>query len=115
LVFSLDVGWAVSPWLLLPWVIYAIVLLVFLLPHAGPLKGPVVLYGVAITAMAWRGLERWALVGEESALLVLVGAILFVLSDSPLAIHRFVCPFKAVHAVVLGTCYTAQWLIALSV
>ena len=40
------------------WVIYAIVLLVFLLPHAGPLKGPVVLYGELSRAMAWRGLER---------------------------------------------------------
>jgi alkenylglycerophosphocholine/alkenylglycerophosphoethanolamine hydrolase len=55
------------------------------------------------------------LVGEEKALLALLGATLFVLSDSALAINRFVRPFKAVHAVVLSTYYAAQWLIALSV
>lgn len=113
--FSLDTGWVVSAWLLLPWVAYAILLLGILLQHTGPLSGPVLVYGVAIAAMAWRALERWALVGGEKALLAFVGAVLFVLSDSALATNRFVRPFKAVHVVVLGTYYAGQWLIALSV
>jgi uncharacterized membrane protein YhhN len=112
--FSLDVGWTLSPWLLLPWVLYAIVLLAMLWPHAGSLKGPVVVYGVVIAAMAWRALERWAFTGEGKALLALAGATMFVLSDSAWAIHRFVRPFRSAHAVVLGTYYAAQWLIALS-
>jgi uncharacterized membrane protein YhhN len=113
--FSVDTGWVVSPWLLLPWIAYAIVLLAILLPHAGRLRVPVMLYGVAIAAMAWRALERWTLVGEGKALLAFAGATLFVLSDSALAINRFVRPFEAVHIVVLTTYYAAQWLIALSV
>ena len=110
-----DVGWTISPWLLLPWAAYAIVLLGILLPHTGSLQVPVAVYGIAITAMAWRALERWVLAGEDKALLALLGATLFVLSDSAWAIHRFVRPFRAVHVVVLGTYYAAQWLIALSV
>jgi uncharacterized membrane protein YhhN len=49
------------------------------------------------------------------ALSAALGALLFVASDSLLAFNRFVGKFAAASALVLGTYYAAQWLIALSV
>ncbi len=61
---------------------------------------------------------RWlGVVDPEAsgALLACAGAVLFVVSDSVLAVNRFRRPFAAAQAVVLGTHFSAQYLIALSV
>jgi len=54
--------------------------------------------------------------GPPLALLpfVLAGATLFVVSDAALAANRFRTPFAAAQAVVLGTYFSGQCLIALS-
>ena len=79
------------------------------------MRTPVLVYELVIVTMAWRATARWAATREVGALLALVGAILFVVSDSALAINRFVGKYKAAQALILGTYFCAQWLIALSV
>ena len=46
---------------------------------------------------------------------LLLGAILFTLSDAALALNRFRAPFASAQATILSSYYLAQWLIALSV
>jgi uncharacterized membrane protein YhhN len=113
--FTSDGGWRITPWLLLPWLVYAAVFLRLLLPHAGRFKAPIIVYGLVIAAMAWQALERWAQVQTAGAFLAFAGAALFVLSDSALAVNRFARPFRSAQAVVLSTYWAGQLLIALSV
>jgi uncharacterized membrane protein YhhN len=53
--------------------------------------------------------------GGRRALMALAGAILFVISDSVLALDRFELGTKRRQTLVLATYFSAQWLIALSV
>jgi uncharacterized membrane protein YhhN len=101
-------------WMLaLPYALYAAVLLRVLLPRVGALKIPVLVYALVLTAMAWIAAER-AAAGLPGGSLAAIGAALFVVSDSALALNRFVRPFRGAQPLVLSTYYAAQTLIALS-
>ncbi len=102
-------------WVLIPLLIYGGIIYFYLSPHVGKLKIPVVVYMLAILAMAWQAWSRWLVQNNTGALLALVGAILFVISDSVLALNRFRRPFKLARLLTMGTYYSAQWFIALSV
>ena len=104
---------ASSAWGAAALLLYGALMLRLLWPRLGKLKGPVVVYVAAILLMAWQALNRW-LAGEAGSALALAGALLFVASDSALAWNRFKGEFKGAQAVVLGTYFAAQWLIALS-
>lgn len=107
--------WLSTFWSPLPFVVYAVVLLSVLLPHTGKMRAPVLMYGVVIVTMAWRAGERWLQLPGSSTLFAFVGAALFVLSDSSLAVNRFVTKYRGERLITLGLYYAAQWLIALSV
>ncbi len=113
--FGRAAGLVLSPEALLPFVAYAAVLVPLLWPHFGRMRGPALLYVLAILAMGWQAAGQWLAVREAWAVLALAGAALFVVSDSALAWNRFRAPFHASQLVVLSTYYAAQWLIALSV
>jgi len=100
---------------LLVFAVYSVLLLGMLLPRTGRLRLPVIAYAVVLSAMGWQAAAQWALHGDLRALLALAGATLFILSDSILALDRFVRPFAAAQALLLSSYYLAQWLIALSV
>ena len=111
--FTLS-GVRATGWIVLPLAAYGVVLLRILLPHVGRgLKAPVTVYAVVLLAMAWAAAERGA-AGMPGGRLAAAGAVLFVASDSALAIDRFARQFRGADAVVLGTYYAAQTLIALS-
>ncbi|HVG44173.1 MAG TPA: lysoplasmalogenase [Longimicrobium sp.] len=111
--FTLD-GVRATWWILLALAAYGAVLLRILLPHVpARLKPAVVVYALALLAMAWTAAERDAL--ASGGAFALLGGVLFVASDSALAINRFVRQFRGADAVVLGTYYAAQALIAFSV
>ena len=79
------------------------------------LRGAVIAYVLVIAAMAGQASGRWQAVGGAPALAAALGAALFVLSDSLLAIDRFRQQFAAARALTLGSYWLAQLLIALSV
>jgi len=106
---------ALTWWPLIPLVIYAIVIYRILAPSLGKLKLPVLFYIAVILTMAWLAWERWSQGDHSGALLACVGALLFVVSDTILAIDRFRGAFKSAPALKLTTYYTAQWLLAGSV
>ena len=104
-----------APWLLIPFVLYGILIYGILSPYLGEMKLPVAAYIVVILVMGWRAWERWSQTAEKTALLAFLGAILFIISDSVLALNRFREPFEVARALNLSTYFAAQWLIALSI
>lgn len=81
----------------------------------GPLLIPVIVYGLAISAMLWRALARLGTdVPKRSALLAAAGAVAFVFSDSVIGINRFVMPFHAAPYVIILSYWLGQWGIAAS-
>ena len=104
-----------SFWSLLPFVVYGILIFIFLSPGLKAMKLPVLAYIVVILMMGWQGWERWNDTGQRLALLAFFGTILFIISDSVLAINRFRQPFELARALTLSTYFTAQWMIAFSI
>jgi uncharacterized membrane protein YhhN len=78
------------------------------------LQIPVLAYVVLITIMTIQAIGA-AVQSEGIGLAIAAaGAILFLASDSMLAINRFRVPFRSAQALVLSTYWLGQWLIALS-
>jgi uncharacterized membrane protein YhhN len=88
--------------------VYSATLSVWIVPSVGELAVPVVLYICALTTMVSTAIlarfpQRW----------VAVGAILFLISDSLLAIHKFKTPVPLHDYLVWTTYYLGQCGIAL--
>jgi len=113
--FSGVDGFQLSPLPLAPFALASAVLLRLLWPHLARMKLPVLFYVGVIVTMGWQAAAQWSLVAETWALLALLGAILFTISDAALALNRFRAPFASAQATILTTYYLAQWLIALPV
>ena len=96
-------------------VAYGFVMLWFLFPNLGDMKLPVLIYVAVVLLMAWQALCRWAEERSRGAALAAIGAILFVASDSMIAIDRFNGRFRLAGALIMTTYFAAQLLIALSV
>jgi uncharacterized membrane protein YhhN len=99
----------------LPLLIYALFMMRTLFPHLGGLKAPVTLYILVITVMTGLAVQRYINIGGTPAFLACAGAILFVISDTILAINRFAKKIPLAQFYILGTYFTAQLLLALSV
>jgi uncharacterized membrane protein YhhN len=113
--FTWDYGFDLTWWIVLPVLIAGTVLLFYLLPHAGRMRRPVVLYVIVILTMVWQAWERWNRTRQAGSLLAAAGAALFLVSDSLLAWNRFRQSFKSAEALKLSSYFVAQWLIARSV
>ncbi|WP_448111551.1 lysoplasmalogenase [Pseudomonas lini] len=93
----------------------AVLLGILIANGLGPLLIPVIVYGLAISAMLWRALARLGTdVPKRSALLAAAGAGAFVFSDSVIGINRFVMPFHAAPYVIILSYWLGQWGIAAS-
>lgn len=101
----------VNLWVLVVILTYLVVFLGYLWSSLGDLLIPVVAYALIISTMlflAW----SWHLSARiNSTLIVFVGAILFVVSDSLLAISLFKAPFFMDHFWVMFTYLSAQLLL----
>jgi uncharacterized membrane protein YhhN len=113
--FTSGTGFGFSWQSLVPCVIYGAFMFGILAPHLGKMKVPVVVYMVVILVMAWQAWERWRQTGQSEALLAFLGAVLFLISDSALAVNRFRGQYQSAQALILSTYFAAQWLIARSV
>lgn len=77
----------------------------------GNLKIPVVVYLVVIVLMATTARERYEKTNSISFWQVMVGAMLFMISDGILAINKFYTAFPESGVLVMGTYIIAQFLI----
>ena len=83
--------------------------------HLGKMRMPVAIYATAIASMGWLAAARWDQLQSPAALWGMIGAILFVISDTSLAFNRFVKRFRNAQLLILSTYFIAQYLIARSV
>ncbi len=99
-------------YLVLPVLAYGIILLYFIYDGLEDMRIPVIIYAVVILTMLTAALNRQWKVNKQSYLLVLTGAVLFVLSDSLIAIDKFAYPFLLARIAIMTTYIMAQYLIA---
>jgi uncharacterized membrane protein YhhN len=99
------------PVLLIPLVAYEALLIIYLFSRLGTMKAPVIVYSTVIMTMLAAAINRYDAVPAKSFFMALTGAILFVISDSALAVNRFRKPFRLHQLVVMLTYITAQYLI----
>ncbi|RZJ53560.1 MAG: lysoplasmalogenase [Flavobacterium sp.] len=91
--------------------VYLIGMLSALLPTLGDLKIPVIVYASIISLMlffAFSGLLTWEKPGNQY---VFIGAVVFVLSDSILAVDKFYNPIQKSSVFIMSTYLVAQYLI----
>ncbi|MHA8060287.1 lysoplasmalogenase [Aquirufa beregesia] len=92
--------------------IYVLGLLSLLLPQMNlALAIPVVIYAISLGTMLWFALQRKSSVSLWNYQWILGGAILFVLSDSLLAINKFYYSFPGNSFWVMSTYILAQLLL----
>lgn len=91
---------------------YGVVVYLILWPGLGSMAIPVAAYVLVILTMAWQAWDQWDQMRARWALLAFIGAVLFVISDSVLALNKFGEPFSAARALTLITYFSAQWFIA---
>lgn len=90
-------------------------MLVVLLPSLGELKIPVIVYASVISLMllfAFRGFLTWK---RDANSYILTGAIIFVLSDSILAVNKFYTPIEKSSFFIMLTYLMAQYLIVFGI
>ena len=92
-------------------VIYGGILFYILLP-AGNLTVPILLYGIIILAMTVSASLRKEVTYIESYGFALFGSVLFVISDSILAINAFRFPIEYSGVFVMSTYCAAQYFLA---
>ena len=101
-------------WTLLP-LVYGLGLCAWLLPRAGALRIPVALYCLVLLGMTLAAALRLQTLGGRPAVLAVAGALLFVVSDSALALRKFAGPYRGAQALILSTYWASIGLIAASV
>ena len=92
----------------LPFALFAIILFKFLIPNAGDFAIPIFIYGIAISVMAGTARLREGNTSQESYRLAMYGSILFLISDSLLAIDKFYAEIPLNGLWVMSTYITAQ-------
>jgi uncharacterized membrane protein YhhN len=104
-------GIGLQPFLFLPVLVYYIGLISLLYPSLGGMKLPVVVYGAVISTMLAAALHLKAIRGSRAGALFVLGAALFVLSDSLLAVNKFLQPFAGAGLLIMLTYGLAQFFI----
>jgi uncharacterized membrane protein YhhN len=98
--------------LIIPYILYGLIIFAILYNHLGMiLKFSVVAYMTAIISMSIMALNRKNTVSKRSFFLIFIGSLLFIVSDSLLAINKFVMPVPFERFFVLGSYISAQYLI----
>jgi len=99
----------------LPWaaliLVYALVCTLVIVPAAGDMQLPVTAYMIAISLMAIAAGFR----NDGQFLWVAMGALIFMISDTLIAVGRFVTPFEYSGIAVMSTYYLAQLLICVGI
>lgn len=99
----------------LPWaaliVLYALVCTLWIVPQAGNTQLPVIAYMIAISLMAIAAGFR----NDPQFMWVALGALIFMVSDTLIAVNLFVTPFAYSGVAVMTTYYVAQLLICVGI
>ena len=92
--------------------IYYAALIIWLYPHLEDMKLPVTVYGLVISFMLMLALHTYFSRNKKAGRWLMAGALLFILSDSILAINKFYQPFGFAGVLIMLTYGLAQLFIA---
>src|SRR5436190_10207063 len=106
-------GLSKNYWWFLPVIIYYIALIYILSPNLGDMKMPVRIYGIVISYMLIQALQTGTIKNRDAAIFLIAGAVLFITSDSILAINKFYESFEYAGMAIMLTYVIAQLLITL--
>lgn len=103
-----------KPWLAVPYLLYFAAMMAVVVPTAAELLPAVAVYGAVLVTMALMALDASGRVAPSVAPKFIVGSILFVISDSLIALTNFgpIPSSNVVGVVLLGTYCAAQILLA---
>lgn len=87
-----------------------VIVFLLLLPSLGRLMLPVAVYIFMIAQMTWAAGEFWLTTHSTTGLLAFVGSLIFMTSDTVLAVDRFRGPFKPSSGIIMSSYYLAQSL-----
>ncbi|MBG6110148.1 putative membrane protein YhhN [Flavobacterium sp. CG_9.10] len=96
-------------------IVYLMAMLSVLLPSLGDLKIPVFVYAIVLSTMllfAFKGYLKWS---KPAGMYILLGAVLFVSSDSIMAFDKFYEPLKFSSFLIMSTYIAAQYLIVVGI
>lgn len=96
-----------QPALLAPFALWGLALFYWIRPGLGALLVPVAIYALLLVAMMWRA-------AASGLPFAAVGAVLFGLSDSLIALGRFHAPIPGARWLVMALYWAGQWGIARS-
>lgn len=100
------------PWLLIVFTLYPVALVGWLwsdIPAA--MRIPVVIYALVIATMAAMAVNLKGILSGSGARWLMMGALLFVISDSLIAVNKFGHPFPDARVAIMGTYIMGQYAI----
>lgn len=101
-----------NPLLMLPFLVYVAGIYILLFPGLEGLMKPIILvYALSLIGMSLMALNRKGRVGQASFRLVFIGSLLFLISDSMLALNKFYLEFTLAGFWIMFTYIAAQYLI----
>jgi uncharacterized membrane protein YhhN len=96
-------------------IVYLILLLSLLLPTLGDLKVPVFAYALVLSIMllfSFKGYLKWS---KPANTYILLGAVIFVSSNSIMALDKFYEPILFSSFLIMATYIVAQYLIVVGI
>ncbi len=75
------------------------------------MMAPVSLYSTILCALFYTGLVAAKSLPKAESQVLMAGIILFIFSDSLIAINRFIAPFEGAGAMIMATYIIAQYLL----
>ncbi len=102
-----------QPWLAALVAGYGCSLVMLLYPGLGDLKIPVMMYAAVICGMLLCSLHVFYKTGRPANVYFVAGAMLFVISDSLLAVNKFFSPFQLAGILIMLTYCAAQFFIVM--
>ncbi|MBV7528895.1 lysoplasmalogenase [Chitinophaga sp. sic0106] len=85
--------------------------IIYLMPVLGALKIPVIIYAITLSITVQSSLHAFHLSWQRAGAYCITGAVLFLISDSLIAVGKFMTPLPANGVLVMVTYGLAQWLL----
>ncbi len=93
-------------------IIFAVIISFFILPGTGELKIPVLVYLSVILIMVWRAYAQQKY--DKYAVFAFWGSVLFLLSDTLIALNKFCCHFDFSRYIIILMYWAGQYGIFIS-
>ena len=93
----------------IPFLIFTVIFLWYIWSDIGDLKIPVTVYSILLLGMAIAAIFRMERSSLKSFNQVFFGSVLFILSDSLIAIDKFMIPMQYSGLFIMATYILAQW------